>query len=56
MAIRLLCFSFQERNASGVKEVCFLKKLEKCARSSNPSVKEISEMFQSVCFNRIFAS
>ena len=27
-----------ERNAMGVKAVCFLKKLEKWASSSNPSV------------------
>ena len=26
--------TLQDRNATGVKEVCFLKYLEKCARSS----------------------
>src|SRR5688572_27157183 len=46
----------QARKAMGATEVCFLKKLEKCATSSNPRLKAISEMFQSVCFRRILAS
>lgn len=40
----------------GEKLVCLLKKLEKCATSSNPNEYAISEIFQSVCLSKNFAS